>query len=220
MKPITISHSHLKAFEQCPKKYYHLYVAKDCPKETSPELTFGNDAHKALEERVRNGIVLPDRFASWEKYATLFDDHPCRVELKAGINIQGRACGFFDSDVWIRGKLDISIVYDSNAAIFDWKTGKPREDADELEIFGVLLKAAQPQLNRITGHYVWLKDGHEGVGEAHDLSDTAVKLAQVRGRYEAMEKAKRFNDYPAEQGPLCPWCPVKSCQFHPYREEK
>lgn len=217
MKPITISHTHLKTFEQCPKKYYHLYVARDAPKEQSEAMDFGTKVHTALETRVRDGVVLPDEFAPYEKFAAVLDDHPKKVELKAGINIQGRACGFFDSEVWIRGKLDISIVYDQLATILDWKTGKSREDPDELEIFGVLLKAAQPQLQRITGHYVWLKE--DKLGEPHDLSDTAVKLAQLRGRYEHIEKAARFKDYPAEQGPLCPWCPIKSCQFHPYKED-
>lgn len=213
MRPFTISYSSLKAFEQCPRKFYHLYVAKDAPKEHSAELQWGNEVHSAMESRLRDGVVLPAPMEGYERFATLLDDHPCKVELKLGIRLDGKACGFFDNEVWVRGKVDVSIVYDNLAAIFDWKTGKKREDPDELEIFGVMLKALHPQLEKITGHYVWLKEGT--LGGPHDLSDTPVKLAQVRGRYEKIVEALRFKHFPENETPLCGWCPIVNCRFNP-----
>lgn len=215
MRPFTISYSSLKAFEQCPKKFYHLYVAKDAPKEKSDALDYGNKVHTAMEKRLRDGEVLPGELGGYERFASVFDGHPIRVEQKLGIRMDGKACGFFDEQVWIRGKVDVSIVYDHLAAIFDWKTGKKREDPDELEFFGVMLKAVHPDLQKITGHYVWLKDGE--IGGAHDLSDTPVKLAEIRGRYEKVERAIRFKHFPEEETPLCGWCPIRDCRFNPNR---
>jgi len=42
MKPITWSYSSLALYQQCPKKYYHLKVAKDIKEELGEAIVFGN----------------------------------------------------------------------------------------------------------------------------------------------------------------------------------
>ena len=58
------SFSSLKTFEQCPKKYYHLKVAKDYEENFNTEaMRYGNEYHKAAEDYV-GGVVseLDPRF--------------------------------------------------------------------------------------------------------------------------------------------------------------
>ena len=58
------SFSSIKTFDQCPKKYYHLKVAKDYEENFETEaILYGNEFHKAAEEYV-SGVVdsLDPRF--------------------------------------------------------------------------------------------------------------------------------------------------------------
>ena len=49
---IAWSYSSLKTFQQCPKKYYHLKVAKDVKEAPSDAIAFGNKIHKIAQEYV------------------------------------------------------------------------------------------------------------------------------------------------------------------------
>ena len=55
-----------------------------------------------------------------------------------GITEAGDACDFFAKDVWLRGKIDAIVIRQPMAAIFDWKTGKKREDPGELELHAMI----------------------------------------------------------------------------------
>ena len=50
------SYSSLKTFEQCPKKYYHLKVAKDVKDKGSSAMFYGNEVHKAAEQYMKEGL--------------------------------------------------------------------------------------------------------------------------------------------------------------------
>ena len=47
MKALTWSYSSLALYQQCPKKYYHLKVAKDIKEEPGEAMTFGNEIGRA-----------------------------------------------------------------------------------------------------------------------------------------------------------------------------
>ena len=54
MSNITWSYSNLSLYQQCPKKYFHLKVAKDVKEPPSDALTFGNEIHKIAQEYVES----------------------------------------------------------------------------------------------------------------------------------------------------------------------
>ena len=53
------SYSSINLFKQCPKKYYHLRVAKDIKESTSEAMLYGSRVHKIAEEYVRDGTPIP-----------------------------------------------------------------------------------------------------------------------------------------------------------------
>jgi PD-(D/E)XK nuclease superfamily len=205
------SYTLLKCFENCRRQAHHRYVLKDKPFVETKEIKWGTQVHEALEARVGHKQPLPEGMESYERFAKPIEG--AVVEWKAGIREDGSPCDFFAKDVWFRGKLDVTLVGGRYACIVDWKTGKRREDPDELELFAVLLKAKHRSLEKITGFYVWLRDG--ALGQSHDLSGTVVKLAELRGRMEKVKEALRAEHWPPHQGPLCGWCNVTTCEFHP-----
>lgn len=210
------SYTNLRDADTCLRLYHHKHILKDTPFEESEASRWGNRVHTAMENRLKSGKPLADGMQAYEQFVPEKSGHlRGLIEAKLGILADGTACDFFAADVWGRGKVDFALLNmeHHHAAIVDWKTGKMREDPDELEIFAVLLKAKYPALERITGWYVWLKECR--LGKVHDLSDTNGKLANIKYRVQKLQEALKMDAWPARQNPLCPWCGVKSCEFHP-----
>lgn len=211
---IVASYSFLSNEANCPRKAYHLYVARDLPKQPeSKEQAYGNFVHKAFERRINEGTPLPEK--EWEKYVSpilRMREQGCQVvaELQLALDKNERPAGdYWDKSNLIRGKLDVAVVHGPDAIIFDWKTGKVREDPFELEVQAWLLKKSRPELESIAGHYVWLAE--KKLGAKHALSDTERTAASVRGQ---LAEAERRLVWPARPNPLCAFCPVKSCEHN------
>ncbi len=218
------AHTMLSKYELCPKQFQHLYVLKDLPKEPpSQALKDGRDAHQAFEARLKNGTALPEPWKGFEPYCVTLTGHRPLVEVSLAIKADGSPTNFWDDSAWFRGKVDVATLQPKPgegdpiaAVILDWKTGKKREEPDELEIFGLLIKAAYPLVKQVNGYYIWLKEGK--VGALHLLSETEAKLAQLKERTERIEKSVQTDFFPPIQGPLCGWCPVKKCRFNTRRD--
>ncbi len=216
MKLPPWSATNLRDAENCLRLYQHKHVLKDVPFEETEALKWGNRTHKAMEDRLKTGTPLADDFKAYEQF---IPEKSGRlrglIEWKAGMRADGTACDFFATDVWGRGKVDFALVEHElhTACIIDWKTGKPREDPDELEIFAVLLKAKYPAIEKIVGWYVWLKEMR--LGKVHDLSDTNGKFADIKLRLEKIAHAATMDEWTPKQSGLCPYCAVKTCEFFP-----
>lgn len=212
MKLPVYSYTFLNTWDICPKQAFHRYVAKDHPFVGTDASKWGNVVHDALDQRLSKGTPLPKEVAKYEYYAAAIAPLGPRTEWKLGIKRDGSPCDFFADDVWLRGKLDVAAKQNTTAILFDWKTGKKREDPTELEVQALLLHATEPYLTRITGHYVWLQDGV--VGKPHDVSNVGETLEVLQDKADEIEQMNRTGIWPTKQGPLCGWCPVKSCGFN------
>lgn len=220
-KPFVASHTNLACFETCPRQFHHRYILKDLPFEDSEALRWGNRVHEALEARCKRGrlAALPEGMQQYEMFAQAIDrygdDETVEVEVKHGMSVGGKWTGFFAGDVWFRGKIDIAIIRGASptaALILDWKTGRRREDPTELEEHAMLLKAAMPGLEKISGAYVWLKD--MVIGEVHALNPEAA-LKRTRQTVERIETQLRKENFPPNPSGLCKaWCSVMSCEHN------
>ena len=215
------SYSFLNEEANCPRKAYHRYVARDLPREEKSEAQKdGIAVHQAFERRINEGTPLPSFFQKWDAIGGMFDRYKkqfnghgfIRAEMKLATTADHKPADFWNKQGWLRGVLDVAVMFPDykTAQLFDWKTGKVREDPWELEIQGLLLKVFHPRLETITGRYVWLKD--EKLGAEHDLSDTDRTAASVRAQ---LSEIQRRGDWPARPNPLCAFCPVKSCEHNP-----
>lgn len=210
---IVGSYTLLNTFERCARQAHHRFVLKDQKFVETEEIRWGTRVHEAMEARL-NGKPLPDEMKHHEEWFAELTG--AKAEVKLGVRRDWTPCGFFDKDVWFRGKLDVLLKTALGAVIIDWKTGKRREDADELKIFAALLKAHHPDLQRISGWYLWLKD--RSVGRLHDLSDAKTKQAEITGRMERLDRSLATGYWPPHETPLCGWCSVQSCEFHPEKQ--
>ena len=174
--------------------------------------------HDALESYLNGEKALP---ANLQPYAHLYqfpNDYVIRAEVHLGMLENGAPCNFYDDNVWARGVLDVLIALPQRptcALLIDHKTGKKREDATELRVHAVLLKAHKPELTSIKGWYNWLALNE--MGEVHDLSDTDETLTTMRKTHDRISRLLLLGReaFAPRQSGLCPWCPVHSCEFHP-----
>jgi hypothetical protein len=182
-------------------------------------MAWGIHVHEALEAFLAQGEALP---ASLAHYAHLYDFPPhgytVQAELKLGITRSRQPCDFFDPDAYARGVADVVLTTSRRpdmAMLIDHKTGKVREDPAELELHALLLATHYPRLTTIKGWYNWLAANR--MGSVHDLSDVDATWARLVRTQTSIEEAHRLGAaaFPPRQGPLCGWCPVTHCEFHP-----
>jgi len=209
-KPLVYSFTLLKTADNCMYKAYRQYVKKDIPYVESKEMAWGNEVHSAFEHRL-GGKPLPESMRQWEPIVAVYAERKALPEMKVGITRAGKPTGFFDNDVFVRGKIDATIARNDKALLADWKTGSSKyEDPFELEVQAVMLKARMPQLTAIAGHYVYTAENR--VGKTHDLSDVNSTWARVNNKVEAIEDNMATGEWPKTRNPLCGYCPVKDCE--------
>ena len=155
MKIPAWSFSSIKTFEQCPKKFYHLKVAKDFQEDQNAEhLIYGTRFHEAAEFYIRDNTPLPPEF----KYAKpSLDNLKARpgqklCEYEMGLTENLEPCGFKDPNVWWRGIADLIILEDDGTArVLDYKTGKSAKYADtgQLELMALAVFKHFPQVHTV-----------------------------------------------------------------------
>ena len=151
---ITWSYSNLNLYQQCPKKYYHLRIAKDIKEAPSEAIAFGNKIHKIAQEYVESDKPIPAEYVdsiqpSLDKLKNMPGQKLC--ENKLGLTVDLKPCGFFDKNVWWRGIADIIILQDDKAFTVDYKTGKKSQYADlkQLEILSLALFKHYPHIKKV-----------------------------------------------------------------------
>ena len=205
----------LNTYRNCPEQMQRRYIAKDLGAfvETK-EMKWGNDVHKAFEQRIAGRKPLPVDMQQWEPFAVPFDGRKVLVEQQLGITQTGEPIDYWDkAKCWFRGKADAVIMKHDTAFMTDWKTGSSKyEDDFELRTGAMLLKAAYPQLKVVRGAYAWLKENR--MGRVHDLSDFQETFREVHGLMEQIAEDRRKGQWEKRKSGLCGWCNVTDCDNH------
>lgn len=155
MKIPPWSFSSIKAFDQCPKKYYHLKVVKDYKEPLTDAITYGSEFHKAAELYIKEGIPLPPHFnyakGALDNLNQLPGDKLCEYEMGLTENLD--PCGFKDEQVWWRGIADLIILdrEKGEARVLDYKTGKSAKYADtgQLELMALAIFKHFPEVKKV-----------------------------------------------------------------------
>lgn len=212
-RPLVYTYTMLNTYRNvCAHQAERRYIRRDVPYVESPQMAWGNKVHSAFETRVQGAKPLPADMHQWESIAAAFDGRGAKTEAKLGITREGRQTGYWDKDVWLRGKADLYVLNESKdrAYLLDYKTGSVREDEFELAVQAVLLHAHYPGLTRIMGQFCWLKENR--LGDLHDLSDTKATWEKICQLVRQIENDRARGVFDKEPGPLCGWCDVRDCE--------
>jgi CRISPR/Cas system-associated exonuclease Cas4 (RecB family) len=218
MKALTWSYSSLALYQQCPKKYYHLKVAKDIKEEPGEAMTFGNEIHKIAHEYVEQDKPIPQKYSNIEPALKSLKDMEGKklCENKLGLTIDFKPCGFFDKNVWWRGIADIIIVQGDTILTVDYKTGTKSKYADlkQLEILALALFKHYPEVKRVKAGLLFLfaDDFVKTVYSADSQAELWTGWISDVGQ---LETSVINNVWNAKPNFTCRgWCPVHSCDHN------
>jgi len=210
------SYSSLDMFATCPKKLYHIKIAKDAKDEDSSFSADGKLIHEAFYKRIVHGVPFPLPMRHYEKIAAAYELLPGEKhgELQLALDAQLSPCAWFDKQAWVRAIVDLAIVSEdkTKALIIDWKTGKPKDGYDQLKLSAAVLSRYMPEIQKFTCAYVWVNHSAAPpsvvkLEKKHMKAVWADNIEIVR----EIEEAIKTTSFPATENPLCLWCPVRQC---------
>lgn len=217
---IKWTYSRYKRFDNCPRQYYHLNVAKDFEQESTEALRSGTLVHKIAEDFVKDGTPIPDT----HKYLNPVLDGVVLLpggkvtELELAVKRDHTPCEFNDPDYWWRGIADL-VVFDGNdrskALLVDYKTGRNIRYADtrQLHVLSAALFSHFPMVKEITGSLFFVNLG-EAVTQVYHRSDTRSLWDEWEERLQPFEAAHANGVWNPRSSPLCRYCPVVSCDHY------
>ena len=209
------SASSIDSFVSCPKKYYHLRVAKDV-KDFPPSdaVLLGRKLHKAFEDAVNLGTKLPPEYSQYsylvDKIRALPGDK--NAEIKLAVDENFNAVEYFSKQAWSRGAADLVVLKGDKCLIIDYKTGK-RKDSNQLALYAAYAFAKWPEIKRVITMYVWLKtkqiDQH-----VYDVSEKETLWQMWLPATRRLKIAYDTGKWEAKPSGLCRgWCPCKDCEY-------
>ena len=217
------SYSALKTFEQCPRKWAELSHWKNFSEPQSEHMTHGNEVHSAFENFVKNRTRFPIGMRHFENYVNPFiqradeKGYELLVEQKLALTEDLQPTTWFGKNVWVRSIVDFAMVGPDRAIIIDWKTGKRKDDTDQLALMAAVFFAQAEELQSVQAAFVWLTEpwpqAYSPVTfERGDLKRIWSRFLEREG---AFQSAVATNKFPERPSGLCrKYCAVRSCAFH------
>jgi len=239
-EPLKLSASAVDNYRKCPQQYLfsHLWSLKEGPRAT---LSFGSVMHTTIKrfvEQLRRGVKLPfeevARIFETEWTSAGFEDdyqegeykkdgieqlrafHATLLEAQPIVREQEKAFELpFENNVIVAGRIDqINSLGRNDVEIVDYKTGKPRKDADarkdlQLSIYAMAAKEIL-ELNpvRLAFHYLQNNQIQVTTRDAKQL-DEAQKIVQEAA---ADIRAGEFSPKPGFACRNCAYEPI--CPAH------
>ncbi len=214
------SYSSVNTFKQCPKKYYHLKVAKDVKDRGNAATAYGSRVHSAAEKYIRDGKPLEREYkflqGTLDAFNSIEGDKHCEIRL--GVSKDDGAfkpARFFGGDVWYRGIADLLIINEDKAYLIDYKTSKTANYADtkQLDLLAGAVFINYPEVKKIKSALSFVVcNGF--VTKEHTVDMYKSYIGTFDEALEQIEVATTTDVWNAKDGPLCAYCPVVSCEHN------
>lgn len=223
---IAWSYSAMNTFDTCPRQYYAKHVTKEVPFVQNAAAKWGDDVHKALENCIKYGGQLPPNMQMYQKFldsiklrassigAKLIAEQPVALtrDLK---QVSWFTRKTSKTKVWFRLKVDVTVHAGEYAELFDWKTGKMKDDPDQLHLYALVAFVLYPDVKYVDVGYVWLKPGVVTPPVRYTREQMPEMLDYWVKKYEVLEEAFIRDDFPPRPSGLCHgWCEVRSCRHN------
>lgn len=213
------SHSALKDFEGCARRYHEVKVLKNYPFPDTEQIRYGTELHKAAEDYVRDGTPIPKQFEFVKPTIDALLAKPGRrfPEIEMALTSNLVPCDFKSEEVWVRGIADLLIVDDDNltAWVVDYKTGNNKyPDVGQLELMSLMVFANFPHIRQVNSALLFVVK-ESMVKHKMSVEEAPAAWQRYRERVAKLEACHSNDVWNPVQSALCPWCPVKTCEFNP-----
>jgi hypothetical protein len=211
---IQTSYSSLKKFVTCPRQYAAIKVHKTCVEEPGESALYGKEVHSALENYVKNGTQLPLNYARYKPVVDGLLEIPGTkyTEMEIAIDEHKNPCAFDSSDYFIRGIIDLFIIQERAAYIFDYKTGKDTyADVRQLRLLALLVFHTYSQVDKIRAGLIFL-GANSFKPEEYERKDLELLWAGFKPDFVRLIYSYENNWWPENPSGLCRrFCPDLSC---------
>ncbi|HEY2459926.1 MAG TPA: ATP-dependent DNA helicase [Candidatus Acidoferrum sp.] len=239
-EPLKLSPSQIDNYRKCPQQYLfgYLWSLKEGPRAT---LSFGSVMHTTIKrfvDQLRKGVKLPfeevARILDAEWTSAGFEDayqegeykrdgleqlrifHAAVLESTAKIREQEKPFELpLENNVIVAGRMDqINSLGGNDVEIIDYKTGKPRKDADarkdlQLSIYALAAKEIF-ELNPVRLIFHYLQNG-----QSQETTRDAKQLDQAQKVIQEAAADIRAGQFAAKPGFGCRGCAYKPiCPAH------
>ena len=216
---VTFSHSSLKDFQNCPRKYYEVKVLEKYPREETEATAYGTQLHEQCELHIRDGRPLDQNFRFLQPVLDKLKAMPGRKypEYEMALTKDLRVCNFHAPDRWVRGIADLIIVDDDNltARVFDYKSGSDKyPDTSQLELMALMIFKHFPHIRSVSGGLLFvLKNSVRKCKVELDMQDKMWwKYREEVARIEQAHATGVWN--PKSSGLCKKYCPCLGCEFN------
>lgn len=210
---ITWSFSRIDTFENCPRKFYELNIAKSVPYKQSDEARDGDIQHKEFEAYFKYNKPLGPDSVQFQPVVDKFKNLPGEKYIETDLSLRRDfvPCKTNDwNNVWFRNRADFVSVYGDTAIAADWKFGKPRDDERQAELTALSLFQYHSHINTVRFVYVYLRHSKLNPVTYYRTNIGRMWNGWIE-KVNKLERAKQRDEWPATPNPLCGWCPVKKC---------
>ncbi|MBI3333262.1 MAG: ATP-dependent helicase [Candidatus Omnitrophica bacterium] len=233
--PVRYSYTQLETYRYCPMKYRYSYIFQ-IPVKPTPQMLFGTDLHACLEDlfsEVMKGRVPPleellisfQRLQAKGRYGEPYQDEEYRrLGGELLTSFYKKHEGAFAvpvfveksfllqmEDAWIRGVMDrVDPLPEGGVEIIDYKSGKPKEDANpeeqlQLRLYALAAKEVFHLQPRKVSFY-YLRNNQK-----LSFRQEPEALEETRGKIMGMIGAIRTGDFtPTPSLMKCRRCDFKA----------
>lgn len=209
------SFSALNDFETCPFQYAAKRFYKTLPHEETEATLWGTRVHEYAENVLKGNTLAFDETISKlvGPYCDLILNAggELLVEKQLAVGEDWKPCGWEDG--WGRGIIDAVVIKEGKARIFDWKTGKVKDDTLQLKIFCLFLALHRPDIKEFDAKFIWLKHGTvTGLAKPLTRSELMPVIKDLKAKIARIQEAWASENFRMKQGGLCrKWCGAKEC---------
>jgi hypothetical protein len=213
-KPFSWSFTALTNFEGCSARYAAEKFYCTTQWVDTPQIIWGNRVHGTSEDMLKGKPVTDlEAYEPVRKYVEAFLKQRALgadviAEQEIALTRDMKPVSWFAKDAWFRVKLDVVIVRGNVANLYDYKTGKFKDDPDQLKICAAAHSIVRPDIDVYNPKYIWTKDQAVSGCDAIAKKDIPGIWEGVLGRVARMEQAWAAENFPARPSGLCPWCPI------------
>lgn len=212
---ISWSFSRLNDFKTCPYKYFMVHVQKAIG-DANENNVRGEDYHKEFELYVARGKPLPAALSVYKPVLDKLKAKPGQMGTEVSLTLDAnyQPCAYNDwNNAWVRAKADWTLINGNRGWLIDYKFGKHKKDPEQNALGAALLMHHHPQIQSVTTNY-WFVLHNRWEPDHWRREDIPTIWNMFLPHVNKLAASKVNNDWPKIQGPLCGWCPVKTCAFN------
>lgn len=115
------------------------------------------------------------------------------------------------------GIADLLIIDDENltAWVVDYKTGNNKyPDRDQLRLMSLMVFKHFPHIRKVNSALLFVVK-NDMVKHSMTVDETDAEWWKYRERVAKLEACAASGVWNPKSSALCPWCPVKTCEFNP-----